>query len=756
MKKDSTKETKKLEKETKVKAAKARKAAEKQAKKAKAEAKKQAKLNNKKVTDKKPVKGKDVKKSPKAEETKQTSIRTTLIGGFLVPVLLMVILGVISYTTASDAITKQYEKSSINTISVMSMYGETLADSMASRALEQVNSDDMKAYYGQYSDNTDPAWLTYYSNSKAKLIQMFNTTKSISNYYTISNGGDEINSVGQGLGGKDAYAAFMKSEIGTLFEENISMKNGWFGEHKAIDELRGSDGQDYAFTYVQKFINKVEAFLVIDWGMDSVEEMIGKINFGDGSITAVISADGKEIARIRKVAADGTETLEEVGEVVFADKSYYQESLGATEPVSSYIKWNGETYLYIYDSLGACGISLCSLIPQKNILDEVSAIRNMTILIVLVAAVIALFNGMRIASGITKTVQVLSGVLEKVAEGDLTQKFAVKRKDEFGTLANVLNNTIENVRLLMTDMKKFGGDVNHMADDISEKTDSLNESLQNISVGVGEVANGLYVQAGETDKSNEMMKNFAERLEHMHQETIVMSGAIESATEAVHQGQVIISELNEKSQTTENITSILVENVEGVRSHSVEIEGIIDTIDNIAEQTNLLSLNASIEAARAGEHGRGFAVVAEEIRKLADQSAAAAAEVQQRLNQMGVMTEKTTQSAEETKNIVTLQGVSLAQTIKVFGTIEERVKELVSGLQVIVDGMGQINQDKDEMQTSVMNISVEAETAAASTQEITSSLEEQTGVMKVLAENMEYLKKQTEVLDESINRFKIQ
>ena len=252
------------------------------------------------------------------------------------------------------------------------------------------------------------------------------------------------------------------------------------------------------------------------------------------------------------------------------------------------------------------------------------------------------------------------------------------------------------------------------------------------------------------------MQEFAERLDEIHNETTQMTGSIAGATEVIHQGQIIIRELNEKAQTTADITNILVENVSGVQKHSAEIEGIIDTINSIASRTNLLSLNASIEAARAGEHGRGFAVVAQEIRKLAEQSSAAAGEVQTRLNQMAVMTDKTSKSAEEAKGIVAAQGVALTETVSVFGVIEKKVEELIHGLQLIADDMKQINTDKDDLQTSVQNISMAAETAAASIQEITATLDEQIGVIARLAENMEQMKTETSVLEDSMNQFKIQ
>lgn len=697
---------------------------------------------------------KKMKKSQgKTKSKRRRSIRTTLSLGFLVPVLMLIVLGVVSYSTASKTIMEKYEESSSNTISAMSMYGVTLTDGISSRALEQVTKDELKLYYEELSDNTDPQWVDAFSSAKSALYQL-GSTEYISNYFLVPEKGSQINSLGKDYG-DSLYKDFQNSDIGNYFSENASKKNGWFGYHTAIDEARGSESEDYAFTYVQRFVTS-KNYLFIDWDMKSVEEILAKVNFGENSIGALISTDGREVARICKTNDKGEAVLEKLDKEVFKEADFYQASLETREASSSYVTWNGESYLYLYAPLGESGISLCSLIPQENIIKEVSTIRNLTIIIVIVAIAIAILIGTMIAGGISKTVNVISKGLAKVAEGDLTQKFEVKRKDELGELGKVLNDTIGNIRILMEEMKQFGGNVTQMADNVSEQTEAFKESINNISIGVGEVANGMQIQASETDTSNEKMHGFAERLNGIYAETAQMSSAIDGATEAIHRGQIIINDLNEKAHTTAEITNVLVQDVGGVQKHSIEIEGIIDTINNIAEQTNLLSLNASIEAARAGEHGRGFAVVAEEIRKLADQSSAAAGEVQQILSQMSVITEKTTKSAEETQHIVADQGVSLNQTIKVFGVIEEKVKELVGGLQVIVDGMGQINTDKDDIQKSIMNVSMESETAAASIEEVTSTLEEQVGVLSKLADNIEYLRKETDVLEESINRFKIQ
>src|SRR5204862_3504862 len=133
---------------------------------------------------------------------------------------------------------------------------------------------------------------------------------------------------------------------------------------------------------------------------------------------------------------------------------------------------------------------------------------------------------------------------------------------------------------------------------------------------------------------------------------------------------------------------------------SQRIGGIVDTITAIAEQTNLLALNAAIEAARAGEQGRGFAVVAEEVRKLAEESQAAAKSIAQLVNEIRTETERTVTIVETGAERGELGANTVAEARDAFSRIaasvevvSERVSEVSVAVEQIADGSAHVTND---------------------------------------------------------------
>ena len=683
--------------------------------------------------------------------TKSSSIKGTLIRAFLVPIILIIILGAVSYITASRTIKSKVEESSMNTISAMGMYFDLMTSTVASKAQELVMGDDMSSYYERYYKRNDGAAMQCWRNAQGDLLQLKSSVSYLYSYNVVPENGISITSTaGGGSMSEGIYTKFVESEEGKFLIDN-NRRNAWLGYHSALDTDLNISTDRYGIAFFQKFFS-VNVYLVLDITTETIEQMLDEMDFGENSIKAIVSQDGREIVRMSQ--EDGNVTLAG-DEAVFTDKEFFTRSLSTDEVDGEYVQYNGETYLYVYAPVGETGIMLCGLIPQDNIVKEVRSIRNICILMIIIACIIAFLIGSWIATGMGKAVKVMTNSMDQVAAGDLTQNFDVKRKDEFGKLAQGLNEMITGMRMIMTDMKSFGNEVKAMADGVAEKSQNINTAVKEISFAVDEVAKGAQTQAHEADASKTKMTGFAGKIDHVCSGTEDMGNTVDKATAAVEQGRIIVDDLSKKSGTTVEITKILVDNINDVQERSSEIEGFINTVNSIAQQTNLLSLNASIEAARAGEHGRGFAVVAEEIRKLADETIQAGKNIKKIVENIVETTQKTTDSAREAEMIVNAQADSLKETIQVFGEIDQCVEVLVNGLKEIADSMQTIDVEKEQIQDSISNISVVSEQAAAATQEVTATLENQVQIISDLAQGVEQLRQEADALDQSISIFTV-
>lgn len=683
---------------------------------------------------------------------KNRSIMGTLIRAFLVPVALMIVLGFVSYTAASSIIKDKVEEASKSTVSAMGMYCDLLTGNISAKALEEVAGEEMSSYYEvRYKQNNSES-MGMWRNIKKELLQMSTSVGCIYSFNIIPENGLFLTSTSGNV--KDSiYGEFLESPEGKTFAENKTKKNGWFGYHTLLDEKLSIAQDKYALAFYQKFL-RANAYLVLDIDMKTVEKMLDEMELGDNSIKALITPDGREIVRIEKEETGEGYILPEGTDCVFTDKKFFETSKEA-ETGSEYVEYNGQKYLYTHASVGKTGIMLCGLIPEDNIVREASFIRNLCIIMVILGCVIAFAIGSRIAAGISKSVREITTGLKEVAEGNLTCTFSEKRKDELGALSVGLNEMLASIRKLMTDMRVFGDKVKEMSERVFVKTDTIHTSVKEIAVAVDEVAAGAQKQAQEAEISSIGMEKFANKLGGVCEGAGDMGNTVEKATVSIEQGCVIVEALNKKSETTVEITKVLVENVNSVQERSAEIQGFIETINSIAKQTNLLSLNASIEAARAGVNGRGFAVVAEEIRKLADESMQAGKNIKSIVEDIVDTMNRTTDSAREAETIVYAQADALEETIQVFEEINQCVSNLVGGLTDISESMRNINGEKEQVQASIVDISVVSEQSAVATEEITATLEDQVKIISDLAKDAELLNEDADALDHSIGRFTV-
>jgi methyl-accepting chemotaxis protein len=195
------------------------------------------------------------------------------------------------------------------------------------------------------------------------------------------------------------------------------------------------------------------------------------------------------------------------------------------------------------------------------------------------------------------------------------------------------------------------------------------------------------------------------------------SNIAESATETARiakDGSLIVNDTVSKVRQISETVAASAQLMSSLGIRSMQIGEIINVIKDIADQTNLLALNAAIEAARAGEQGRGFAVVADEVRKLAERTTKATAEIGDMINAVRDETKRAV-SAMEVGSEEVEKGVALATRA---GEALGKIVESVNGLQALVQ---QIATATEEMSAVSETISQDIERIANASKETNDS-----------------------------------
>ncbi|MBQ8823580.1 MAG: methyl-accepting chemotaxis protein [Lachnospiraceae bacterium] len=680
------------------------------------------------------------------------SIMGTLTTSAILPVIFMVIMGVVSYATASNALVSNTEESATATVVAVADYLGVICDNISSKAAELVSDSDIKNYYQKlYQNRGDTEAEDTLSAAKSTLGQAKISNKYMFSYSIIPLGGKIATSLTGALP-DDHWALYEASVEGQAFAADKKLKSAWFGYHHFVDEYYYATSDKYGLAYFREFIQN-DAMLVLDIDINVLTEMLMSMDTGEGSIKAIVAPDGREIGVMD--GAEAAYTIDGVENSWFTGSKYFEKYKDSETAGAEEVTVGLKKYLYIYAPVEGTGIMLCALIPQDTLVADAQPIFWITVLVVLIAGVIALFNGISIANGIKRTLQGIISDSEKVEKGDLSVNFTVKRKDEFLQLANGLNNMLGGIRQLITDTSKFGEEVNVMSEELAENASDLKEAMDQVLIAVDEVSSGAQHQAEETENSNEKMQGLSDNLTIISDKTASMETMADAVMSSVEKGQEIVDILTDKADKTSALTKELSIEMEAVDKRTKEIEGFVQIINEIAGQTNLLSLNASIEAARAGEHGRGFSVVAEEIRKLADQSKESANKIKEIVGGITETTKRTSVAAKSTDDMMKEQMAALESTVTVFQEIRETTLGLVDNLRKTVDGMNRIMTEKVEVGDSLQNIAAISEEAAASVEEINATISEQVNMIIKLAEKADTLKGQMTDMNSSLEKFQL-
>ncbi|HCW74864.1 MAG TPA: hypothetical protein DHM90_15055 [Clostridiaceae bacterium] len=341
-----------------------------------------------------------------------------------------------------------------------------------------------------------------------------------------------------------------------------------------------------------------------------------------------------------------------------------------------------------------------------------------------------------------------------MGQGDFTAEISYQSKDEIGMASTQFMRMAENIRRLIRGTVMSFDSVTRASDKVMNNVDGLLSSSMEVTKAVEEIAQGATETATGVNERLSAGQDLGRSIQKISGRLSEAKGISEDMVSSNRKGREKIEVLQDVFRKTVENTVDVAENVRALSKSSKSIENILGTIKGIADQTNLLALNASIEAARAGEAGRGFAVVADEIRKLAEQSALSAEEINAIIQNIVSVVSVTTKTVAETKNSVDSADGSLQETVKVFDEVDQNVHALESILTTFIDETRTIDTLKNELIVSLESMAAVSEEAAASTEEISASSQEQYASINEIGQEMDELNREIAKIQEELGKLK--
>ena len=392
----------------------------------------------------------------------------------------------------------------------------------------------------------------------------------------------------------------------------------------------------------------------------------------------------------------------------------------------------GEEKVVGYSAIPESGWVVAISAPSSFVFEHLRTLKMLYAALTIIGLVLMVAACLVFSTRIVRVIVALQQRVAEIADGRLDQpSLEVDSSDELGALSGDVNKMKENLRGLIKQMAQTAEQVASSSQELTAGAHQAAEAATDVAQTVVEVANGMEKQLASIDGTKKEVDAAFINITNMTKQSESAASDSQETARAAQKGGELMQGAMTRMDGIEQSVMNSAEVVKKLGENSQAIGQIVDTISAISDQTNLLALNAAIEAARAGEHGRGFAVVAEEVRKLAGESQTSAEQIKERISTIQSDTEaavvamqRGTDEVKEGSAAIREVGEQFKTILSMVQGIEKKMTEIRGSAEVVANGTTNIVDAVDSIDEVSRTTSMHTQTISAAAEEQSASSEE--------------------------------